>query len=157
MICNEHTKALLSRAQRYCSQQEQCGNAVRQKLTAWGATGDEIDDILAALYDDRYLDDCRYARAYCESKMLRQHWGRQKVLYQLRLKRLPREAIEAGMEAVDEEAYLQALQEFVERKVDGEAWKTEHGAQKLTASLLSRGYSYADIKQVITNMSEKFQ
>ena len=81
-------KAQLERARRWCAAEERCESGVREKLAAWGAGSGDADDIVASLTEEGYLDDGRYARAYCESKVLRQHWGRQKVCYQLRLKRL---------------------------------------------------------------------
>ena len=109
-------KAQLERARRWCAAEERCESGVREKLAAWGAGSGDADGIVASLTEEGYLDDGRYARAYCESKVLRQHWGRQKVCYQLRLKRLPREAIEAGMAAVDDERYMEMLREVAERK-----------------------------------------
>ena len=100
---NDSLHAFLERARRYCSLAEQCEDAVRQKLVTWGATPAQSDEVVKSLYEEKYLDDFRYARAYCESKILHQHWGRQKVLYQLRLKHLSRAAVDAGMAAVSEE------------------------------------------------------
>ena len=101
----------------------------------------------------------RYARAYCESKVLHQHWGRQKVLYQLRLKRLPREAIEEGMAAVDEEQYMEMLRETAEKKQRELSWKSEAGSvevrRKMMAFLASRGFTMSEINEVITKIKKQ--
>jgi regulatory protein len=145
---------LLDRARRYCALAEQCEDAVRQKLVTWGATPVESDDVIDALYSENYLDDVRYARAYCESKILHQHWGRQKVLYQLRLKHLPRTAVETGMAAISDEDYLAALSDLAVKKFSELRRSTNDPAalrQKLTSFLLSRGFLIGEINQVIIN------
>ena len=151
---NNNFQALLDRARRYCAGAEQCEDAVRQKLVNWGATPSESDAVVARLYDEEYLDDKRFARAYCESKILRQHWGRQKVLYQLRLKHLPRTAVDSGMAAISDEAYFAVLAELAERKSQELRQRVDDEPtlrQKLTAFLSSRGFLLSEINQVITN------
>lgn len=147
-------RTLLDKARRYCAQAEQCEDAVRQKLVTWGATPAESDAVVARLHADNYLDDVRYARAYCESKILHQQWGRQKVLYQLRLKHLPRAAVETGIASVSEEAYLAVLADVADKKLAELQRSVDDPSalrQKLTAFLLSRGFLISEINQVITN------
>lgn len=148
--------ALLDRARRYCALTEQCESGVRQKLVVWGAGASEADSIVARLRNDGYLDDKRYARAYCESKMLQQGWGRQKVLYQLRLKHLPKEAIDSGVAAVDEDRYQEVLREVTERKMRelGSDF-TPDNQRKLVSFLTSRGFTFGEINKVITNILEQ--
>ena len=144
--------ALLNRARRYCAAAEQCSDAVRQKVSAWGGDPPMAGRIIARLRDEGYLDDIRYARRYCESKLLGQHWGRQKVAYQLRMKHLAPEAIAAGMDAVDDEAYMQALADLAAKKA--RTLPLDDRRRKLTAFLASRGYAISEINQVLINISE---
>ena len=144
--------ALLDRARRYCAFSEQCEDAVRQKLVTWGASPVQSDEIIAKLQNENYLDDERYARAYCESKILHQHWGRQKVLYQLRLKHLPRPAVDSGMSAVSDEAYFAVLTTVAEKKLAELSNTTPNLRQKLTSFLLTRGFLINEINQVLINI-----
>ena len=149
-------KAQLERARVWCAAEERCGSGVREKLAAWGADSVDIDDIIASLTEEGYLDDVRYARAYCESKTLRQHWGRKKVQYQLRLKGVPREAIEEGMAAVDEEQYMEMLRGTAEKKwreVGGE--RSADARRKVMAFLASRGFTMSEINEVITKITKQ--
>lgn len=144
------TRALLDRARHYCALSEQCETAVRQKLINWGATAEDIETVVASLRNDDYLNDMRYARAYAESKILQQHWGRQKVLYQLRLKHLPKEAIAESMKQVNEETYLAILSDEAEKKMralGGEP--TPDNRRRLLAFLASRGFTADEINRVI--------
>lgn len=142
---------LLGRARRYCAGAEQCEDTVRQKLVVWKATPEESDAVVAALMAEGYIDDHRYARAYCESKIKGHHWGRQKVLYHLRLKHLTRAAVDSGMEAVSEEDYRTALRSAAEKKMAEMHVQTvdddPEARQKLIAFLLSRGFTHQEINQ----------
>ena len=163
-------KAQLERARRWCAAEERCESGVREKLAAWGTGRADADDIIASLVEEGYLDDVRYARDYCESKVLHQHWGRQKVCYQLRLKRLSREAIEEGMAAVDEERYMEMLREVAEKKWEAESGKRSVGSgesgvesrewvtdvkRKVMAFLASRGFTMSEINETITNITKR--
>lgn len=154
---NDTQRALLDRARHYCALAEQCEDAVRQKLVTWGASPSDSDVIVAALQKEGYLDNERYARAFCESKILTQHWGRQKVLYQLRLKHLPREAVDRGIASVSNEAYMAVLAETAEKKRQELEQKTDDPfvlRQKLIAALVNKGFTLPEINQVINNFSE---
>ena len=153
---NMTDSALLDRARRYCALAEQCESGVRQKLVTWGAGADEADAVVTRLRSEGYLDDKRYARAYCESKILQQGWGRQKVLYQLRLKHLPKEAIDEAMACVGEEAYLEVMRSVAGRK-QRELGNDDSPEQqrKLMSFLASRGFTYSEINKIITNTTEQ--
>ncbi len=143
---------LLGRARRYCAGAEQCEDTVRQKLVVWKATPEESDAVVAALMNEGYIDDERYARAYCESKIKNHQWGRQKVLYHLRLKHLSRTAVDSGMASVSEDDYREALHTAAEKKLDEmrvESADDPEVRQKLTAFLISRGFTISEINQTL--------
>ena len=146
----ESSRALLERARHYCALSEQCESGVRQKRISWGATSDEVTPIVERLRADDYLNDFRYARAFCEGKLIHQRWGRQKVLYHLRTKHLPKEAIEAGMAVIDDETYFGIMADETEKKLKtlgGEM--TPEVRRKMLSFLASRGYSVSEISRVL--------
>ena len=144
--------ALLDRARHYCALTEQCETSVRQKLIGWGAASSEVEEVIASLRADDYLNDKRFACCYVESKIKQQHWGRQKVLYQLRLKRLSKEAIAAGMAVVDDDIYYDMLTAEASKKLrllGGEM--TSDNQRRLLSFLASRGFTMDEINHVIKN------
>lgn len=143
-------KDLIDRARRYCAQAEQCEDSVRQKLVVWKASPEESNAVVSALVAEGYIDDNRYARAYCESKILKHQWGRQKVLYHLRLKHLSRAAVDSGIASVSDEDYLEALRIAAQKKLDelhAPSPEDPEVRQKLTAFLVSRGFTLSEINQ----------
>ena len=78
-------------------------------------------------------------------------------MYQLRLKHLPREAVDRGMAAVSEEAYMAVLAEVAEKKRLELEQKTDDPyvlRQKLVASLVNKGFLLPEINQVISNIPD---
>lgn len=153
---DDNALALLARARAWCAAAEQCSSAASDRLRTWGADADVAADIVARLVDEGYIDDDRYARAYCESKMLRAGWGRLKVLHQLRLKHLPHEAITKAIAAVDDEVYMALLEETARKKA--QSLNTTDPAtlrHKVTAFLTQRGYTLDEINETLTNIKQK--
>lgn len=142
-------KAFLDRARHYCALSEQCEAGVRQKLISWGAASDAVELIVARLRADDYLNDERYARAYVESKVLHQHWGRQKVLYQLRLKHLSKEAIDASLASIDEKAYSDMLADEAAKKMRTLGEPSPDNQRRLLAFLASRGFTTDEVNRVL--------
>ena len=148
-----------------CARSEHCHHELTEKMRRWDMSDEAQARVMARLVGERYVDDERYARAYCESKILHQHWGRQKVLYQLRLKHLPRAAVDSGMAAVSDEAYFAVLTDVAEKKLreltsnspldnpsgESQGAASHHLRQKLTAFLVTRGFLIGEINQVLTN------
>ena len=50
-------KQALIRAEKYCVYQDRCQYEVKNKLYEWGIYGNDIDDILAALISDDFINE----------------------------------------------------------------------------------------------------
>lgn len=155
MSHEEEVHAILQRARGYCAMSEQCESGVRQKLVTWGCSTNDADKIVAQLRDEGYLDDYRYARAYCESKLERQKWSKQKVVYQLRMKQIPKEAITEGLNSISEELYMASLETLARKKMDELARDYgDEALRRLEAYLMQRGFTYDEIKQTIKTIRQ---
>ena len=150
---DDNALALLGRARAYCASAEQCTPAVRRKLRDWGADAGTAELVVDRLCEEGYVDDVRFARAYCESKMLRSGWGRLKVMHQLAMKGLPREAVNAGMEAVDDEAYMSALEEATRKKA-ATIRESDPAVRrrKLAVFLAQRGYTMEEVEVMLRKL-----
>lgn len=61
---------------------------LRQRLAKRAENSADIPDILHRLQDSRYLDDSRFAEAFAQSRLDSQGHGRQRVLRDLRTRRV---------------------------------------------------------------------
>ena len=140
MVKTDLSKAeWLSKAEAYCARAERCAADVRRKLYEWGTPADFFDFIEQKLYDNDFLNDARFCRAYVHDKVEYQKWGRLKILAGLRAMQLPESEIEEALENIDESAYFYNLRYLIkQRKNDSE--------DKLLRFLSQRGFTYEEIK-----------
>ena len=140
----------LNKAAAYCTLCERCISEVNTKLTAWGVPHGEQEKIIARLIEEKFIDEERYCRAFVNDKVRFNRWGRIKITAALREKRLPQEHIKEALENIDEEIYLQSLQETIDIKrrelEDKDDFATQ---QKIIRHAASRGYEPALIIKTI--------
>lgn len=131
----------LSKATALCSSSEHCTSQIMEKLSLWNVLPQDAYDIMDYLVKEKYIDNKRFARAYCHDKFCYNHWGRIKIRQMLRHLRLGDEEIEEGMETIDEEDYLEALNDVLRAKDRTLKDKDKYLRKaKLVRHLLSRGF-----------------
>lgn len=108
-----------------CSRSEQCSPDIRRKITAAGLTGEETEEILEYLKQEKFIDDQRYVNLYAAEKNNINKWGRIKIRYYLRAKGLPAEIIETGLESLNEEKYIGVLLKTMKEKAGKSAGKSK--------------------------------
>ena len=151
-LCIMHC-AFLSKAATYASRCEHCESEVREKLLAWGATNEEADKIIAYLIEERYVNNQRYANSYAKDKFRFNHWGKYKIGMMLRSKDIESGYIEEALEQIDEEEYLEKLQEILHDKLRTLKYSSEYEKKgKLFKFAQSRGFESSAISKVIDSI-----
>ena len=144
---------LLNKAATYASRCEHCESEVREKLLAWGGTGEEADEIIAYLIEERYIDNQRYANSYVKDKFRFNHWGKYKISMMLRSKDIESEIIEEALDQIDEEEYLERLQQILKDKLRSLKYSSEYEKKgKLFKFAQSRGFESGAISKVIDSI-----
>ena len=134
----------LNKAAAYCTLCERCISEVSAKLTTWGVPLYEQEKIIARLTNEKFIDEERYCRAFVNDKVKFNRWGRIKITAALREKHLPQEYIKEALENINEEIYLQALQETIDIKRRELKGKGDFATQqKIIRHAASRGYEPA--------------
>lgn len=139
----------LSRLQKRCSKAEYCSSDVyRKALKALDGDAETAARVLAALVEEKYVDDVRYAGAFAREKAGLQGWGPIKIRFQLRSKGISEDAIAAALEEVEPGRAADKL----ERLLAAKARTLEGGPQfrlKMLKFGLSRGYEYAAVEEAL--------
>lgn len=133
---------LTSRAETYCARAEHCASEVRTKILTWGGTPAQADSVINHLYEQGYLDDARYCRAYTHDKLLYQHWGKVKIRAMLQARQLPSTAIQSALQNIDETEYNRILLSVL-------ATKKNAPREAQIRFLLQRGFEYTSISRVV--------
>lgn len=99
-----------------CSRSEQCSADIHKKITAAGLSSDEADEIIEKLKAEKFIDDERYIHSYVSDKFKFNKWGKVKICHYLKMKGLPDELIQNGLDGIDTEKYHAALIKTLKEK-----------------------------------------
>lgn len=102
----------------WCDRQERHHREVIEKLRSWGYYGDQADGMLADLISQNYVNEERFARAYCSGKFRIKGWGRIKIRQNLKALGISDYCIRKGLEEIDEQEYELKMQAWIDRKAD---------------------------------------
>ncbi len=139
------TKEALSRAAAYCSRQERCIDDVVRKLQSWGVEEVEFGAIIEWLLSEKFIDEERYTTFYVRDKFKFNGWGKVKIRWNLKQKKIKSATLEKAIETIDDHTYTEKLQRLLEGKLKQTEGKDKY---KTKAALFrfaqSRGFE-ADI------------
>jgi regulatory protein len=138
----------------YCNYQERCHKEVRNKLYEIGCKTQEVNEIIAYLIEQNFLNEERFARSYARGKFWIKQWGRNKIIQQLKLKKISDYCIKKAMTEIDEEDYEKILNKNAEKK--WQELRTERNPRikqaKLYRFLVQRGFESSIIIRAIEKL-----
>ena len=132
---------ILHLAASYASLTERCIYDVRKKITSMGASTETTERIIAHLLKEKFIDEARYCRSFVNDKFRFNRWGRIKISYELRGKKIPETLIDEAVMTIDEEEYASALFSLLKDKKRSIKGTTEQEIfAKLYRFALNRGF-----------------
>ena len=99
-----------------CARCEQAEGDLRKRLHDWGLSDTSSAAVIQRLKQERYLDNERFARAYCRDKLRFNGWGRIKISFMLRGKGIEQEYIDAALSEIDDDQYAAILDDALAAK-----------------------------------------
>ena len=134
----------LHRSASLCSSGEHFSDEIHKKLLKWGISPSEANRINDYLIDEKYIDNHRFARAYCLDKLRYNHWGRVKIQQMLRMQGLEEDAIRYGLLQINDDEYLHIMDDVIAQKsrsLSNSNEKNDYQRKvKIVKHLLSRGF-----------------
>lgn len=131
----------LIRAQLSCAYQERCHQEMRNKLYEWGVYPDAVENILANLITDNFLNEERFAKSYAGGKFRIKKWGRIKIKIELKKRKISEYCIKKGMLEIDETEYIKTLKQLIEKKSkEIKGGKLHVRNYKIAQYIASRGF-----------------
>lgn len=141
-----------AKAEAYCAFQERSQQEVRDKLFGWGVRGNEVEEIIAELIANDYLNEERFALAYASGKFRMKGWGKIKIRQGLLLKSVSEPLIKAALAAIDPMEYQDKLRDTLAKKAavtnEKDPYIRKH---KLTRHAASRGFEQNLIFETLSN------
>jgi regulatory protein len=111
------------KALRYCAYQERSHEEVKAKLFALGLSSLMVDELLAYLITENFLNEERFAKVFAGGKFRIKKWGRLKIRMALESKGLTKNCIRIGLAEIDKADYLKTLDGLLRTRISklGEA------------------------------------
>ena len=140
----------LSLMQKFCAYQDRCQSEVRTRLIEHSVYGDDLEEILADLISDDFINEERFAKSYVRGKFRIKRWGRLKIVRELKLRQISSYSIKKGLKEIEEDEYLETLKSIISKKDNTiSAQNKWDRVKKLTSYATQKGYEYHLIKQVL--------
>lgn len=141
----------------YCGYQERSHKEVKEKLYSFKLRKQTVEEILAQLIEENFLDEERFAIQFAGGKFRMKQWGRVKIMHALKQRGVSDYCIRKAMNEIDETAYKQVLQKLAERK-----WtslrKEPHlltKLQKTRTYLMQKGFESGPVSTALKQLCEK--
>lgn len=119
----------------YCAYSERCHFDVREKLYSMGLARKDVEQLLTRLIEEDYLNEERYARQFAGGHFRQKKWGRARIIYALRQKKVSEHNIRIGLKEIDGEDYEAALRKLAEVK-----WNALRGEQYIAREAKTRAF-----------------
>lgn len=140
----------LVKLQRYCAYQDRCHQEVRSKLIELGCYGQDLEEVIANLIGEKFLDEERYARSFARGKFRMKQWGRSRIRQELKLRNISDYCIRKAMEEINEVDYLNTLREVLEKRAEQIAEADDFARKgKLAQYAMSRGFEAELVWQLL--------
>ena len=137
----------------YCTYQERSHKEVKEKLYGLGLYKTDVEELLAQLIEEDYLNEERFAIQYAGGKFRMKQWGRVKIQMGLKERQVSTYCIRKALFAISETDYENTLNRLADKKWDilkGEQYLSREG--KVRNYLLQKGFESALIQKAVTRL-----
>jgi regulatory protein len=145
----------LQKARHYCGWQERCHSEVREKLYSFGLKKGDVEEAVSALIEENYLNEERFAIQFAGGHFRMKGWGRVRIRYELKQKKVGEYCINKALAAIDENDYGRTLEKLGREKWDAlvageDAFVRRH---KLQEYLLRKGYETERVSALVRTIA----
>ena len=142
----------LPKIKHYCAYQDRCHSEVKEKLYGFGLNKKEVEELMAQLIVEQYLDEERFALLFAGGKFRMKKWGKVKIRYELFKKQVSVYSIKKALASIDENDYKKTLERHAADKL--KTLRAEKNIyikkKKLQDYLLQKGFE-TDLVRVVVN------
>jgi regulatory protein len=108
-------KEAIHKIEHFCAYQERCHDEVMQKLRAMKMDSNEIDEILAHLIKENYLNESRFACSFARGKHRIKFWGKVRIINELKFRNISTYNINLALKEITAEEYEANFNALAER------------------------------------------
>jgi regulatory protein len=132
---------IFEKIKKYCAYQERSQQEVRDKLYAEGLHKKDVEQALAQLVTEGFINEERFALAYAGGKFRIKQWGRVKIRMELKARKISDYCIRKALASIDENDYRKSIQKVVENYSNKLKEKDQRKRNyKIAQHAISRGF-----------------
>jgi regulatory protein len=139
----------------FCAYQERTHLEVKEKLYGFGLRQSDVESLISRLIEENFLNEERFAIAFAGGRFRIKKWGRVKIRYELRLKRVSAYNIENALGSIAADDYYRTLEKLARTKLESMKKLTDTESVKMAkvnTYLLQKGFEPVLIKQVMRDL-----
>jgi regulatory protein len=145
------SQALL-KAQASCAYQERCQQEMRDKLYEWGLYSDAVENIIADLITDNFLNEERFAKSYAGGKFRIKKWGKIKIKIELKKRKISEYCIKRAMQEISDNEYFATIQQLIAKKSkEIKGGKPQIRNYKIVQYIASKGFEQSLIWDALSS------
>lgn len=107
----------LQKAKHYCAYQQRCHSEVCEKLYSFFLHKKEVEQILTQLIEENFINEERFAIAYAGGKFRMKQWGKEKIKYALKQKRVSDYCIRKALASISNSDYNKTFISIAKKKL----------------------------------------
>tara|TARA_R110002072_G_scaffold151503_6_gene300916 strand:- start:11422 stop:11892 length:471 start_codon:yes stop_codon:yes gene_type:complete len=143
----------LSKMERYCAYQERCHQEVEQKLREMRLIQEAVDKIILHLLEHDYINETRFAKAYARGKFSIKKWGRNRIVNELKKRKISAYNIKVSLAEINEEEYQKTFDVLAEKRLNQIKETNKYKKRKKLADyLLYRGWESELVYEKTTSL-----
>ncbi|WP_299766971.1 regulatory protein RecX [uncultured Dokdonia sp.] len=141
--------------ERYCAYQDRCHQEVRKKLLEMRMIPDAIDVVVGHLIEHEFLNEERFAKAFVRGKFNHKSWGKQRIIRELKQRKLSEYTIKTGLLEISDEDYEKVFDTLSRKRIQQLSSEKEKykKRKKLADYLLYRGWEgnlvYEKVRELV--------
>ena len=146
----------LKKLEHYCAYQERCHQEVEKKLREYFLIPEAQEKIIMHLIAENYLNETRFAESFARGKFNIKHWGKLRIVRELKMRKISAYNIKKGLKQIDENDYLTSFHELADRKWENLSGEPiQKAKEKLINYLQYRGWENNLIFEKVAELSLK--
>ncbi len=136
-----------------CSKSEKCITDIRKKLEIWQLSDSELQKVIDALVDEKFIDEQRFAESFVRDKFRFNYWGKIKIAYYLKAKGISKTLIDRALSQIADKEYSETLHMLLKQKNKIVKANSDYEKKaKIVRFAQGRGFEYDNIAKLIDKL-----
>lgn len=143
-------KQALAKARNLCAKQERSHKEIRDKLYTWGLFSTEVENIIATLITEGFLNELRFAQLYAGGKFRIKKWGKAKIINGLKQHQISTYCIQKAMHEIEDNTYQKTITDLIHKKLkNAKHYSTFEAKGKIAKYLIQKGFEAQLVWEII--------